>query len=66
MATITLKLASVFEGVLLSRVSGFSLTGPSRKLKKIMKGSNVSLLKMSGQQIANQIIVIYIGCFKIF
>ena len=34
MVTVTLKLASVFEGVLFSRVGGFSLTGPSRKLKK--------------------------------
>ena len=50
MVTITLKLTSVFEGVLFSRVGGFSRTGPSRKLRKIMKGSNVSLLKMSGQQ----------------
>ena len=51
MVTITLKLTSVFEGVLFSRVGGFSLTGPSRKLKKkTMKGSNVALLKMSGQQ----------------
>ena len=51
MVTITLKLTSVFEGVLFSHVGGFSLTGPSRKLKKkTMKGSNVALLKMSGQQ----------------
>ena len=66
MVTVTLKLTSVFEGVLFSRVGGFSLTGPSQKLKKTMQGSIVSLLKMSELQKANQIIVIYSGCFKIF
>ena len=67
MVTVTLKLTSVFEGVLFSRVGGFSLTGPSRKLKKkTMQESIVSLLKMPGLQIANQIIVIYSGCFEIF
>ena len=34
MVTVTLKLTSVFEGVLFSRVGGFLLTGASRKLKK--------------------------------
>ena len=68
MVTITLKVTSVFEGVLFSCVGGFSLTGPGRKLKKkkTMQGSIESLLKVSGLQIANQIIVIYSGCFEIF
>ena len=62
MVTITLKLTSVFEGVLFSRVGGFS---QSIVKKKKIQGSIVSLLKMSGLQIANQIIVIYSGCFEI-
>ena len=67
MVTITLKLTSVFEDVLFGCVGGFSLTGPDRKLKeKTMQGAIESLLKMPGLQIANQIIVIYSGCFKMF
>ena len=66
MVTITLKLTSVFVGVLFGCVGGFSLTGPGQKLKKkIMHGAIEPLLKMSGLQIANQIIVIYSGCFKL-
>ena len=34
MVTITLKLTSVFVGVLFGCVGGFSLTGPGQKLKK--------------------------------